>query len=366
VTAVVVVGGGLTGRCTAWRLVQSGRFTSVRVLERRDVDRGASHACAGVAGAQLGALLADDESQLDLALRARERLRQLCQELGQIGAGTVQWGSSGLLAVASNDSVARRWADAALRQRHRGLRAEIATPITISELEPALAPSLAGGVFLPEDASVDSRQLLDSLEAALAKRHCTLERGVEVHEVKVSGSRVSHLETSLGPVEADAFVFAAGPWTADLLPHPNLRPVMERGTLLELAKGAPHPSRPVFSHQAFLVPRGNHVLLGAVWDRVAYDESVTLHCVTTLGQAAHTLMPGVTARALVAARSGLVASSHDGAPRAGRLPGVDNAAVATDHGRWGMLYSALTAELLLGTLTDREPPVWAQAWAPER
>ncbi len=82
-----------------------------------------------------------------------------------------------------------------LRRRHElhrehGLESEWLAPSACRELEPGLAPSVAGGVLAPHEGAADPRQLSAALVAALAARGATLVEGAEVAEAEF-GDEVS-------------------------------------------------------------------------------------------------------------------------------------------------------------------------------
>lgn len=96
-----------------------------------------------------------------------------------------------------------------------GLPIEIVDRDRLIELEPGLAGAkdkLAGGVYSPIDQTGDSRLFVERLAAMARERHGVQFRfGIVVNGLRIDGERVDAVETSVGPLKADAVVIAMGP-----------------------------------------------------------------------------------------------------------------------------------------------------------
>jgi glycine oxidase len=357
---VVVIGGGVIGRATAFRIA-SQQAGSVRVIERQSAPRGASVAAAGMAAAQAESILHPAGHSLDFLVRARKRLFELTTELESISRHRVEWWHQGILLVADDDPHTRRMGDAALRQQEQGLRAEIVTPLTLLEIEPGLSPSLAGGVYLPDDRALHTTQYLEALEASLTRYGVHVDRDVEAHHIEFTGDRVTGVSTSRGRLHADAVVLCGGAWSPEVAATVGIdlpiRPI--RGQILEIGARSNAPIHIVYSPKVYFVPRSDSVLVGATMEDVGFDESVTFKAMTELGTHAGRIHPQLLDRPLRAVRSGLRPVSADGAPYIGQLPGVSGLILATGHGRNGILTSAITADLVAMAIAGRGLPVWA-------
>uniref|UniRef100_UPI003526BBB5 NAD(P)/FAD-dependent oxidoreductase n=1 Tax=Streptomyces sp. PU_AKi4 TaxID=2800809 RepID=UPI003526BBB5 len=158
---VVVVGAGMTGAACALYAARAGLAVTV-------VDRGP--VAGGTTGAGEGNLLVSDKApgpELELALLSNRLWAQVAQELG----GPVEYEAKGGLVVAETPETLdglRRFADT---QRAAGVTADPVPGDLLHELEPRLAPGLAGAVRYPQDA-----QVMPALAAA--------------HLLRASGSRL--------------------------------------------------------------------------------------------------------------------------------------------------------------------------------
>jgi glycine oxidase len=165
----------------------------------------------------------------------------------------------------------------------------------------------------------------------------------------------------LDELVADVVVVATGAWVGRLVPAlaDLVRPV--RGENLRLAAGRFTPRlgrtvRAVVEGRAvYLVPRETgELVIGATQDEVGFDRTVTAGGVHRLLADARAVVPMVDEYALVETSAGLRPVSHDGAPLVGWLDA--RTVVAAGHGRNGILFAPLTADLVARAVFGAEPP----------
>lgn len=102
-------------------------------------------------------------------------------------------------------------------QRSLGCEQEALEPDACAALEPALAPGgglgahLAGGIHTPSEEVGDCYRFCVGLERLLmARAHVRFALGTQVQRLVAERGRVVAVDTSAGPIDADAFVVAAG------------------------------------------------------------------------------------------------------------------------------------------------------------
>jgi sarcosine oxidase subunit beta len=194
---VAVVGAGVVGLSIAFHLAERG--ASVVVYERTGIGAGASGVQPGGVrrqwGTRVNCLLAGES--LGWYAAARERLGM------RVDPG---FRACGYLFVAhSEDALAGLRANVEL-QNELGVPSRIVTPAETAELVPDLRPnSLAGGAWCAEDGYFDRPQAIVEALGVLAH--------VRIEDVR-----------SLGDIEAEAVVVAAGVDTPRLLPELPIRP----------------------------------------------------------------------------------------------------------------------------------------------
>lgn len=140
----MVVGAGMVGAACALYAARAGLDVAV-------VDRGP--VAGGTTGAGEGNLLVSDKEpgpELDLALLSG----RLWADLAEEHAAAVEYEAKGGVVVASTPDGLAALATFATAQRAAGVLAEPVTADRLHDLEPHLAPGLAGAVHYPQDTQV--------------------------------------------------------------------------------------------------------------------------------------------------------------------------------------------------------------------
>ncbi|WP_246002515.1 NAD(P)/FAD-dependent oxidoreductase [Allorhizocola rhizosphaerae] len=340
----VVIGAGIVGAACAHFLARAG--LSVTVVDRGGV-------AGGTTGAGEGNILVSDKEpgpELDLALLSVELWRTL-------GLEEVELEPKGGLVVAATE--AEMVALSAFAATQRGVTAQ---PVaSLSELEPCLAPGLAGGMYYPQD-----MQVQPMLAAA------ALLRGVDVRlrttVVKLEPGAV-HTDDGL-VLRCDAVINAAGVWAGQL---PGVRvPVLPRrgfvlvtGRVGELVRhkvyAATYVSN-VGSSDADLQTsavvegtRAGNVLIGSSRERVGFDGTFSLRVLRRLAQGAVALFPALADVQVIRAYRGFRPYTPDHLPIIGPDPFVPGLYHATGHEGAGVGLAPATGRLIADMVTGRAP-----------
>jgi glycine oxidase len=351
----VVVGGGVIGLASAWRLAQGG--ARVALLERSErPSAGATRVAAGML-APVGELTFGEPDLLELTLVAAELYPGFVAELEKASGVATGYEVCGALHVALDRDEAEQLRRVHDLQRSMGLEAEWFSPRGCRELEPGLSPSLSGGVFAAGESSIDPRALSAALLAALAAEGADVRTGTEVTGALLEAGRIVGVRTSAGEqLRAASVVLACGAWSgqAGWLPEqarPPVRPV--KGQILELRPppGAGAPSgRIVASERVYLVPRPDgRLIVGATVEERGFDTAVTAGGVHELLREAYRLLPDVAEMELVEAMAALRPGTPDNLPVVG--PGaLEGLILAGGHFRNGILLAPLAAARVVEAL----------------
>ncbi|HYH47468.1 MAG TPA: FAD-dependent oxidoreductase, partial [Thermoanaerobaculia bacterium] len=166
--------------------------------------------------------------------------------------------------------------------REQGVAIEAVAAGRLRELEPALAPGVAGAYLLPDEAQIRNPRHVAALVAACAGRGVEVRTGTPVRGLAMKGDkdggRVTGLVTDGGTIEGDAVVVAAGAWSAALLETVGVslpvRPV--RGQIALLAPPAPLLSRVIWIGARYLVPRRDgRILVGSTEEEAGFTAHPT-------------------------------------------------------------------------------------------
>jgi len=347
---VVIVGAGVAGLATGWRLAQKG--VRVTVIDRAQPGRGASWAAAGMiaAGAETGEATSPEA---ELARRSRALWPDFAHEIEQLSGIAIGYAQDGALLVATTRQQA---ADFAQRARNSNELVAL-TDEEARKMEPRLGGDVCGALLATKDARVDNRKLGDALTLCLRKAGGRIVPNDPVMRIDPDGARGIQVCTSFGIYEADAVVLAAGAWSGQVpgLPAGALPPVRPfKGEMVSLRppRDAALPQRVVWGHDIYLVPRGNRLLVGATLEDAGFDTRITAKALDWLAERAVALMPELRKWRIEEHWAGLRPASPDGLPILGPSA-IEGLYVASGQHRNGILFAPSVAEILSRAVLER-------------
>ena len=367
---VLIVGGGVVGLSLAYELAAEG--ATVRLLDRGPLGREASWAGAGILPPAAAKPTGDPYLELfrlsgELYPVWSARLRE---ETG-VDNGYRQCGGIYLATSTQEQAELDQCGD---MWRTQGIRAQRLDAAALAEREPALAKGLAGEAsrfawWLPDEAQVRNPRHLKALALACARRGVEVSSGVAVEGFEVSGSRVTHVVTAAGKLAAGQVCVTAGPWSRSLVSCLNVevpvRPV--RGQMVLLTSPRPLLRSIVNAGKQYLVPRPDgRILVGSTEEDAGFDKRTTAEAVAELLNMAVRLTPPLADLSIEQCWAGLRPASHDQFPYLGRLPGYDNAYIATGHFRNGLQLSPATAVVMARLMNGSEPGIDLTPFRPDR
>lgn len=366
---VIIVGGGLAGLSTALYLSEMDPDRRITILEREDISQTktavASFAAAGMLAPQSERL--PSGPLLDLCIASRrlyadfvelvENLAASSGEAGQkyltYGDGTVGYvASGGFLAPAFAGDTVATWAPP-----EGSGSATWLDNIQVRELEPSLHPSVVGGWWFPEDASVDARRLTCSLRAACVALGVEFQTGKD-HEVKsldLVDGHCNGLWTENGKyLKAKSVLVANGAWMRSLLPVP-IEP--HKGQSLSLRWPSDQPpilKRVLFAQDTYICPKADgRIVIGATVEVGSYDCDITPAGMIHILQHALELVPGLKNLPIEETWAGLRPTTPDKGPILGKTT-WDNLFLAGGYWRNGVLLAPKTGELLASLIAGKE------------
>jgi glycine/D-amino acid oxidase-like deaminating enzyme len=309
--------------------------------------------------------------ELALCRLGRETWRTLAPELG---AG-LEWSACGTLWLAA-DAEELALAGPRLRAfRAAGVAAELVDARQLRELEPCVAPQLAGGLRVPGDAVIyppAGARLLAQRAQALGAR---LRTGQRVAALVPGGVRLEDGST-LG---AGQVLLAAGTATRDLLPAVPLRPRKGhlaistrqpgflRHQLLETGYLKSAHAGEADSVAFNLQPRPNgQLLLGS--SRQYGDEGTEIRAtlLRRMLQRALAFVPALAEVPLVRVWTGFRPATPDQRPLIGPVPGRPGVFLACGHEGLGITTAPATAALVAAAVLGRPAPLDPAPYLPSR
>jgi glycine oxidase len=367
---VGVVGGGAIGLASAWKIAQQG--IRVAVIDETPA-RGASWAAAGML-APVTEVHHGEEALLHLNLESSDLYPGFVQELEEVGGKSVGYRRCGTLMAARDRDDNEALEEVFRFQVRLGLSVERLRSTECRQVEPALSPTVRGGILIEGDHQIDNRALLGALQEACTRCGVTFLRA-RAELVRIEKGRVVGVTLSDGrTIALDRMVVAAGVRSGSLngLPpeaRPPLRPV--KGQLLHLRSqrmmAAPSLSgRNIRGLDVYLVARGDgRVVVGASTEERDYDRSVTAGVVLELLRDAYELIPGITELELVETIAGLRPATPDNAPVIGPTS-IDGLILACGHYRNGILLTPITAQAVADLISSDTVPIGLEPFSVQR
>lgn len=326
-TDVIIIGGGIIGVSLALELGRRG--ARVRVLERSEPGREASHAAAGILGAR------DPETPECLRELAKASAAMYPQWVGRLeeeSGSSADLRSEGTIYL--SDSAKPRLGDSISKTR-------------LAELEPEIAGDFKHA-YVTDEGSVDPRALMKCLLATATKNGVAISHEHAVEEIVVESGKAKGVRCGNNRIAAGVIANCAGAWAGEIA-GVNVPALPVKGQMLAVVD--PHDKqqklrRVVRGDDVYLVPRSDgRLLIGATVERVGFDKRVEPEKILQMRNAAAKLVPKVGAMLIQESWTGLRPGTPDHLPILGAT-GIKNYFVATGHYRNGIFLAPITAEVM--------------------
>ncbi len=359
VADVVVVGGGLVGASLAYELVTAG--ASVVQVDRHDPGR-ATDAGAGILSPETNQ--DPDPAFFEFGMAAALHHQALAGRLADDGITDTGFAVTGLLLVAGRpgeDEYMER-AIGLVRSRGPGLAEEI-EPAEAGRYFPPLGP-VRRALFSPSGRRVDGRVLNGALHRAAVSRGLrSIDGSATGFELDGAGGTVTGVTTTEGTIGAGAIVIAGGAWSPELGGALGVAlPVLPlKGQIAHLSVAGTDTRswsivQPVLGFYLVPWPDGRVACGGTMEAEAGFDHRATADGLHQLLRECLRTAPGLGQATVTEVRVGTRPSTPDARPILGRVPGWDNAFVATGHGAEGLLLGPLSALAVAQAVLGIGPP----------
>ncbi|MBQ1120487.1 FAD-binding oxidoreductase [Streptomyces sp. B15] len=220
----------------------------------------------------------------------------------------------------------------------------------LRDLEPALGKQVLTGLRCPRERHVDPVSLVRGLEDRCRGLGVRFLRDSRVTAVRSRGRAVDSVLAGGQEVEGDLFVLAAGAHTgplARLAGHPlPIRP--GKGYGFDDTSGAVTLRHSVYLGEAkvAVTPLSDRLRFAGTMEFGSFDGAVDPHRLRGIARSARTYLPGFPSAVQPHGWTGLRPMTPDGLPVVGPLPGKDNVLVAAGHSMLGVTLAPVTADLV--------------------
>ena len=346
------------GSSIAYHLARQGRRVTV-------IDR-AEPATAPVASwASAGGVRRQGRHPAEAALanEAIERWRLLQEELD----ADLSYRREGLLRLAATDEEADQLVAFVQEQHANGFDdVRLVDRTEASAIAPGIDERFIAASYAPEDGHANPGATTRAFAAAAQRHGASYRHPVEVLSLRIENGQVRGVQTTIGVIEAEQTVLAAGAWSDELAESAGVC-VPVRTTALQMLLTTPAPIgtlRPVLSALNTLLSLkqlpGGEFLLGGGWpgDVGPDRRSCTVRPESVDGNwsAAYTVFPPVGAQRIARSWCGLEAQSFDRIPLIGSIPGLERLAVATGFSGHGFAIAPAVGRSVADHLAGRATP----------
>jgi L-2-hydroxyglutarate oxidase len=255
---IAIIGGGIVGLATAYRLSESYPDTSVTVIEKED--RVAAHQTGHNSGViHSGVFYTPGSLKAENCREGKRALVEFCEREG------VDYEMCGKVVVAADESELPELARIEEKGRKNQVEARRIGPGELAEREPHARGVAA--LHVPEAGIVDYTGMAEALARCIAEHGYTVQTGAEVRDLHVGPDRVT-VQTTAGDIAARHVVNCAGLYAdriADMSGQPpQARIVPFRGEYYELVPERRHLCR----HLIYPVPDPDFPFLGVHFTRM--------------------------------------------------------------------------------------------------
>jgi D-amino-acid dehydrogenase len=398
----VVVGAGAIGIASAYYLQRAG--FEVTVVDRGAVGSGCSYGTSclivpshsdplpgpGVLGPALRSLLSRTSPfyirpRLDAGLAAfclrfrrscnREAAEQGFAALSQLSRASLAlfeelvsakeadffFRRDGLLEVYLTEARLARARRALDHLRSHGFPARLLSRDEALALEPALSPSVRGGVFIESEAHGSSFGYVEALARTVEQRGGRLLLQQTVNELSVRSGRVTGVHTNGGAIESEVVVLAAGSWSSRLAAAIGVRiplqPAKGYSATVDVFEGAPAVPLLIMERRVTVTPLGKRVRFGGTLELAGFDSGIDRHRYRAVVNAARETLKTDFPMKNEEPWCGFRPVMPDGLPIIDRARNVEGLVVATGHAMLGFTQSPATGKLVAELASGKAPSI---------
>lgn len=303
-------------------------------------------------------------SILDASVREYEALFQT----GGLEAG---WQPLGLLYVLRSRRGMERFAalDAMLRDSF-GVAATAIEGDELVEFDAALRPGLAGGFLYEGDAFLQPGALTANWAGCLKRRGVRFDESRCLLRVETADGKVARLVTDAGEETADHYVFALGAWSTQLASDLDCPIPVEPGKGYSVTttrpSNCPRQALLFAEHRVAATPFEDGFRLGSMMEFAGFDASTPPRRIRQLVDSARHYLHEPVGERVLERWSGWRPMTWDSLPLIGRVPGLDNALLATGHHMLGMTMAPATGRLVAEIIGEKATHIDPAPFSPGR
>jgi len=361
---VAIVGAGVVGLSAALELSLAG--ARVIVFDRQQPGLESSWAAAGMLAP--GPDSPGGDALVPLARESSVLYPQFVSLVEDASGLSTSFAQEGTLEVFPAPAGEFARDEFVAHHRRHGLVAAAISPDLAREMEPSLSADNGSVAWLPEEATIDPRRLLEALVSAAKTRGAQIHANCEVSSLLYESRRCAGVIAAGEKTMARSVLITAGCFSGamkdGIARYFPTCPV--RGQMISLRHAHVRLTRVLRSEHGYLVPRSDgRIIAGSTLEHSGFTKAVTPGGVQKILTAALELVPALDDAQILETWSGLRPGTPDDLPILGPTD-VEGLHVATGHYRNGILLAPVTAKLVREWITTGKTNLDVAAFSPLR
>ncbi|PKD21784.1 amino acid dehydrogenase [Salegentibacter salinarum] len=409
---VAIIGGGITGLCSAYYLIKEGY--NVTIIDKGDITGGASFINAGYVTPSHFIPIAEPgmitqgikwmfnssspfyikprwdmeffkwawyfkksstrknvEKAIPVLVELNLKSRDLYTEMLETLDFDFHMEKKGLLMVYKTAKNQDHELKLAERGKELGLEVSVLDKEAIKVIEPGLKEDIIGGVHYLCDTHSTPYIFMKNLKKWLADNGANFILEKNVTGFKTEGNRVEAIVTEAESIEADEFLIATGSWTSEMTKQLGLHiPIQPgKGYSMDVLRKTNIKLPAILTEAKVAVtPMQNFTRFAGTMEFSGNNSNIQANRVETIANAASHFYKDltITEEEKKLATSGLRPVSPDGLPFIGKSSKYSNLSVAAGHAMMGWSLGPVTGKLISEIVGNRKTSVSIDPFKLER
>ena len=367
---VIVVGAGVVGCSTAYRLAASGR--RVLVVEQRGICSGASGRNGGMTGVGSTMHAGIGQAVYTITRTNLDLIKALPDELET----DFELRLPGTLNVATTDAMYAHLRESVVAQQAANLKVALLDADETRKMAPALNPHIRGAEFSSDSGHLWPFKLVHGFANKARQHGAEFRLWTKVERLIRSGDRVIGVRIADEDILADEVVLCTNAYTSEILPElPEGAIVPARGQILVTQPLPPLLSFPFgtnFDKEYGRQTPDGKILCGG-YRRLDqdqglghYEEAVTPPVLAGIADCLRTLFPELNKVRMVRAWAGIMGFTADGLPMIGKTSWAPGLTIAAGFNGSGFSWAAITGKIIAAMVNGEEPGFDMTYFRPDR
>jgi len=353
---VIVIGCGITGLSSGFRLARSG--LKVMCVDMMPIGLGTSSMALGYVSPPCEPYVQGNQELVQLAVKSLKMFAEFLLELQDTTSDKYDVNTKGYIHVAFSeeelpilDQMQTSWENA-------GLRIGRLKQTETLQVEPLISPSAYESLFMEEALGVNPREIIGGLVRAIDLLGGTVRDNVQVIGLISTSGKCEGVQLADEAIYADFVIVAAGSWSLNLLPeqiHPLIKPFKGQVVILK----GPVENRLVCmvstNNDVDIVPRRDgEILVGTSMEDRGFDINPTAKVSIEIMSRAFEVVPALAEYPIIGSRAGIRPCTSTRLPVIGPHPHHPNVIFATGHCQDGILLSPITSAIVSNLVSQTE------------